>query len=289
MDKPKTARKLAGAAKFAFERSYCKAPWKTMSGGDRLRWCGDCQHFVYNPAAMSKDELASLILFREGFSPRTLFIREDGLVVAVKCRASSAQQVGKIVLPVAGLSLLALLSIGCLSMAQTGAPTVQPPAMHANDRQALPQPAKSAYITNSKAQMEPWKYSNRQLGETRFPPPYLPRTVEPKASTLEPNSAQQADALVLPSNPPTQQQVVPQPSNQLSSASQQNLQPIQPQAASLSTQPLTIASAQPPAVNLVHRAADTTSSEPTTKAAEASPLETPHYVWDARLASQQAR
>ena len=67
----------AELVKFVVKRSDCAVPWKEMAGDERLRWCERCWHFVYNPAVLSDDELASLIWFREGIRPTVLFKRKE--------------------------------------------------------------------------------------------------------------------------------------------------------------------------------------------------------------------
>jgi len=44
----------------------CPADWDSLVGGDRVRFCSQCQLNVYNLSAMSKFEAESLIARTEG-------------------------------------------------------------------------------------------------------------------------------------------------------------------------------------------------------------------------------
>jgi hypothetical protein len=63
----------------------CQASWDEMPGDDRVRSCSLCSRSVYNIAAMTSDEAASLIASREGRLCIRLFHRADGTVVTADC------------------------------------------------------------------------------------------------------------------------------------------------------------------------------------------------------------
>src|SRR6266571_4969318 len=65
----------------------CPADWNTMIGGDRVRFCGQCQLNVYNLSAMSKDEAESLIVRTEGRLCVRFYRRKDGSILTDNCPA----------------------------------------------------------------------------------------------------------------------------------------------------------------------------------------------------------
>jgi len=69
--------------------SQCSVKWTELSGDDRVRWSYACQHFVYNPAVLTEQELVSLIWFREGVRPGGLYKRKDGTLIIRNCQGSS--------------------------------------------------------------------------------------------------------------------------------------------------------------------------------------------------------
>ncbi len=63
----------------------CPADWNAMIGGDRVRFCGQCQLNVYNLSAMSKDEAESLIARTEGRLCVRFYRRKDGSILTDNC------------------------------------------------------------------------------------------------------------------------------------------------------------------------------------------------------------
>jgi hypothetical protein len=63
----------------------CRANWDEMPGDDRVRSCALCSRAVYNIAALTSSEAASLIANREGRLCLRLFRRADGTVVTSDC------------------------------------------------------------------------------------------------------------------------------------------------------------------------------------------------------------
>lgn len=65
--------------------SPCNASWDTMTGDDRVRFCGECQKNVYNLSAMARDEAERLVEEREGSLCVRFYQREDGTVLTADC------------------------------------------------------------------------------------------------------------------------------------------------------------------------------------------------------------
>lgn len=65
--------------------SPCSADWETMTGDERIRFCGQCSKHVYNISAMSKDEAVALVQKTEGAICVRLYRRRDGKVLTEDC------------------------------------------------------------------------------------------------------------------------------------------------------------------------------------------------------------
>jgi hypothetical protein len=65
--------------------SPCPADWDRMIGGDRARFCGQCELNVYNLSAMSTLEAESLIARTEGRLCVRYYRRKDGSVITQDC------------------------------------------------------------------------------------------------------------------------------------------------------------------------------------------------------------
>lgn len=63
----------------------CPADWDRMVGGDRVRFCGQCQLNVYNLSAMSRDDAESLIARTEGRVCVRFYRRQDGSIITEDC------------------------------------------------------------------------------------------------------------------------------------------------------------------------------------------------------------
>src|SRR5947208_3063925 len=63
----------------------CPADWDTMIGGDRVRFCSQCQLNVYNLSTMSKFEAESLIARTEGRLRVRFYRRKDGSILTDNC------------------------------------------------------------------------------------------------------------------------------------------------------------------------------------------------------------
>ena len=63
----------------------CPADWEAMVGGDRVRFCGQCELNVYNLTAMTRDEAESLITRTEGRLCVRFYRRKDGSIITEDC------------------------------------------------------------------------------------------------------------------------------------------------------------------------------------------------------------
>ena len=63
----------------------CPAEWDRMVGGDRVRFCGQCELNVYNLSAMSRDDAESLIARTEGRLCLRFYRRRDGSIITEDC------------------------------------------------------------------------------------------------------------------------------------------------------------------------------------------------------------
>src|SRR5712691_4728567 len=65
--------------------SPCPADWDRMIGGDRARFCGQCELNVYNLSSMSTLEAESLIARTEGRLCVRYYRRRDGSIITQDC------------------------------------------------------------------------------------------------------------------------------------------------------------------------------------------------------------
>jgi hypothetical protein len=63
----------------------CGVSWDTMTGDDRVRFCGQCKKNVYNLSAMGRAEAEALVAEREGPMCVRLSRRADGTVLSGDC------------------------------------------------------------------------------------------------------------------------------------------------------------------------------------------------------------
>jgi len=63
----------------------CPADWDRMVGGDRVRFCGQCELNVYNLSAMFRDEAEALIARTEGRLCVRFYRRQDGSIITEDC------------------------------------------------------------------------------------------------------------------------------------------------------------------------------------------------------------
>ncbi|HEU4390680.1 MAG TPA: hypothetical protein VFV34_22945 [Blastocatellia bacterium] len=63
----------------------CTAEWKWMLGDDRVRFCGQCNLYVYNLTALARDEAELLIRRNEGRLCVRFYRRKDGTILTRNC------------------------------------------------------------------------------------------------------------------------------------------------------------------------------------------------------------
>lgn len=90
--------------------SPCSVGWERMSGDERVRFCTECNLHVYNIAAMTGEQVKSLIASTEGRLCARLYRRTDGTIITRDCPVglrAFRRRVSKI----AGAALTAVLSL----------------------------------------------------------------------------------------------------------------------------------------------------------------------------------
>jgi TonB family protein len=63
----------------------CTADWYQMYGNERVRFCGQCQLYVYNLSAMTREQTEQLILRNEGRLCVRFYQRKDGTILTQNC------------------------------------------------------------------------------------------------------------------------------------------------------------------------------------------------------------
>ena len=84
--------------------SPCPARWQDMKGDDKTRHCDQCNHNVHNFAAMTTDEIASIVGDGQRRVCVRLFQRPDGTILTADCpvglaliRSKARRTAGRIV------------------------------------------------------------------------------------------------------------------------------------------------------------------------------------------------
>lgn len=95
--------------------SPCHASWEAMDGGERVRFCSDCERSVYNLSGMSREEAAALIAEHEGRLCVRLYRRSDGTILTQNCPAGvRAERFAAIRKTAAAASFVAFLANAAL-------------------------------------------------------------------------------------------------------------------------------------------------------------------------------
>jgi hypothetical protein len=96
--------------------SPCPTSWESMSGDDRVRFCGHCARNVYNLSGMTRREAEDLVLAHEGRLCVRFFRRRDGMVLTRDCPVGlqAARKRLLALLSVAAGLLLTVLSVGAV-------------------------------------------------------------------------------------------------------------------------------------------------------------------------------
>ncbi len=63
----------------------CTADWNSMTGDERIKFCGMCKKNVYNISEMSRAEAADFIRESEGKACIRMYQRKDGTVITDNC------------------------------------------------------------------------------------------------------------------------------------------------------------------------------------------------------------
>ena len=104
--------------------SPCPVTWESMTGDDRVRFCGQCRLNVYNFAEMSREEAEALVAGKEGRLCARFHRRADGTVLTRDCpvglrlaRQKAARAVARLAAAIAfliggGLSLAGVMRQG---------------------------------------------------------------------------------------------------------------------------------------------------------------------------------
>ena len=104
--------------------SPCPVEWDTMTGDDRVRFCGECRLNVYNIAAMTRPEALALVREAEGRVCVQLYRRPDGTVLTSDCpvglRAAARRQLARLVAKIAAVVMITGSAFGAYRMSREG-------------------------------------------------------------------------------------------------------------------------------------------------------------------------
>lgn len=84
----------------------CSVDWNTMTGDEKVRFCGQCKLNVYNLSEMTRKEATDLVIEKEGKMCVQLYKRQDGTVITQNCPVGLRKlrdRVYKIASAIAGL------------------------------------------------------------------------------------------------------------------------------------------------------------------------------------------
>lgn len=105
----------------------CEVPWDTMTGDNRVRFCGRCRQNVYNIDALPRAEAVRLIGAREGRLCVRFHRRRDGTVVTADCwsRLRAARRKGVlafvVMLAIVGAAQVFAMLTGLAGLGRLGA------------------------------------------------------------------------------------------------------------------------------------------------------------------------
>lgn len=119
----------------------CPADWQTMTGDRRRRFCEECNKYVYDLSAMSRDEAEALVARFEGRLCARFERDADGVIITDDLHAAP-QLISRRVSPVAAALVTAIIGLSGNVMAMTTHASA-PVAIHAqsgkDDRAPQPQ------------------------------------------------------------------------------------------------------------------------------------------------------
>lgn len=106
----------------------CQADWNEMYafGGDRVRYCSQCQLNVYNLSAMTQREAEALLMTTEGRLCVRFYRRADGTILTQNCPVgwrAIKQRVSWVVQLILGMVIGLLAHLGLMSFVREQLPT----------------------------------------------------------------------------------------------------------------------------------------------------------------------
>lgn len=107
--------------------SPCTASWDQMVGDDRVRHCGECEKSVYNFSGMTRDEVESLLVEKNGYVCARYYQRTDGTILLADCLVGIRKRRRRRIVAAGAAALLA--SGAGYVVATRGAPEPEPSAM----------------------------------------------------------------------------------------------------------------------------------------------------------------
>src|SRR3954469_19544332 len=72
--------------------SPCPVPWEAMTGGDRVRRCGQCDCIVYNLSALTAADAVAFLRQNQGDVCIQLWRRRDGTLITADCSVGARQR-----------------------------------------------------------------------------------------------------------------------------------------------------------------------------------------------------
>lgn len=93
--------------------SPCKARWDDMTGDERARFCGQCSKHVFNLSAMTRVQIETLVLEKEGKFCGRFHRRADGTMLTADCPSRVRQMRERLAKFGGALCALVLSVLGC--------------------------------------------------------------------------------------------------------------------------------------------------------------------------------
>ena len=163
----------------------CEVPWDSMTGDNRVRFCGHCRQNVYNIEALAPAEAVRLIGAREGRLCVRFHRRRDGTVVTADCwaRLRAARRKGvlafAIMLVVVAAAQVFAITAGLRRLRFLAAGPVAVPI-----GLAQPAPPVMGYLVRPEAPTPPpvTRSSQRGTSAPLLTPPFILNRIERKRS-----------------------------------------------------------------------------------------------------------
>jgi hypothetical protein len=84
--------------------SPCSVPWASMTGDERVRYCGLCEKNVYNLSSLTRQDAENLIIEKQGRLCIGYYQRADGTILTADCPVGLAAVRRKTIRAVAWLA-----------------------------------------------------------------------------------------------------------------------------------------------------------------------------------------